>query len=416
MKMTRACQFDDMATCGTTCVCFACFRAEAFPLRNLLMRTQSWSPDVATFFRENDLNRHSPVHVAGFIPRGSGLRIDMPTNELPEMLALESIVNEGHPQLGVRTMCRVDTAGRCFPVYAITLGSESRTVPAVGFFGGVHGLERIGSQVLLAFLKSLLARLRWDRTLQAQLAAVRLVFMPIVNPAGMWRGTRCNARGVDLMRNAPVDATEKVPLLVGGQRYSARLPWFRGREGQPMEAESEAVCRIVREELLSRRFSIALDCHSGFGLCDRIWFPFAHSTVPIPHLPEVFVLHDLFNQAYPNHNYVFEPQSRQYLTHGDLWDYLYLQAVEKEERVFLPLTLEMGSWRWVKKNPLQLLTRMGFFNPLPMHRLQRVLRRHLVWLDFLALAAGACGQWLPQGLDREEQQARAFAHWYKGAA
>ncbi|HYD62780.1 MAG TPA: M14 family zinc carboxypeptidase [Noviherbaspirillum sp.] len=337
-------------------------------------------------------------------------------DELPEMLALESIVNSNHPQLDAQKLCSVDASDRCFPVYAVTLGCKRRNVPAVGFFGGVHGLERIGTQVLLAFMKSLLARLRWDRTLQAQLASVRLLFMPIVNPAGMWHGTRCNARGVDLMRNAPVDATEKVPLLLGGQRFSARLPWFRGFAGQPMEVESEALCRIVTEELLSRRFSIALDCHSGFGLCDRIWFPFAHSSAPIRHLPEVFALQDLFNQAYPNHNYVFEPQSRQYLTHGDLWDYLYLQAMEREDKVFLPLTLEMGSWRWVKKNPLQLLSRIGLFNPLPVHRLRRVLRRHLVWLDFLALAAGAYRQWLPQGRLREEQQARAFEHWYKGAA
>lgn len=181
-----------------------------------------------------------------------------------------------------------------------------------------------------------------------------------------------------------------------------------------MEVESDAVCRVVREELMSRRFSIALDCHSGFGLCDRIWFPFAHSTSPIRHLAEVFALKDLFSQAYPHHDYVFEPQSSQYLTHGDLWDYLYLQVMEDEDKIFLPLTLEMGSWRWVKKNPLQLLSRIGMFNPLPVHRLQRVLRRHLVWLDFLALATAGYKHWLPEGAQRNEQQARAFAHWYKG--
>ena len=48
---------------------------------------------------------------------------------------------------------------------------------------------------------------------------------------------------------------------------------------------------------------------------------------------------------------------------------------------FLPLTLEMGSWLWVKKNPRQLFSRHGIFNPLIEHRQQRVLRRHLALLD-----------------------------------
>lgn len=337
----------------------------------------------------------------------------MDQSDLPEMLALERIIAAHREQLSVRVMCDIAAgSGKTFPVYAVSFGNDSREVPAIGFFGGVHGLERIGTQVLLAFMNSLLTRLRWDLRLREQLTMVRFVFMPIINPAGMWRSTRCNASGIDLMRNAPVESKEKVPLLVGGHRYSARLPWYRGRAGQPMEAENEAVCRVVHEELQSRPFSIALDCHSGFGLRDRIWFPYAHSTAPIPHLPEVFALLDLFSQSYPHHNYLFEPQSRQYLTHGDLWDHLYLKAVEDDERVFLPLTLEMGSWSWVKKNPLQLLTRGGLFNPLPLHRLQRVLRRHLVWLEFLSLAAGAHRHWVPQGSHRNEQQARAFARWY----
>lgn len=336
----------------------------------------------------------------------------MDHDELTEMLTLESIIEAHHAQLSVSEACHVDAAGKRFPVYAIALGNKDNNAAAVGFFGGVHGLERIGTRVLLAFLKSLLTRQRWDQRLQSLLAQVRLVFMPIINPAGMWRSTRSNARGIDLMRNAPVESREKVPPLIGGHRYSARLPWYRGSAGQAMEPENQAVCRIVQEELLSRRFSIALDCHSGFGLRDRIWFPYAHSTAPIPHLPEIFALQDLFCQAYPHHNYVFEPQCRQYLAHGDLWDHLYLKAVERDDRIFLPLTLELGSWLWIKKNPLQLLSRTGLFNPLPMHRLQRVLRGHLVWLEFLALAAGAHRQWLPQGAHRTEQRAHAVARWY----
>jgi hypothetical protein len=116
-----------------------------------------------------------------------------------------------------------------------------------------------------------------------------------------------------------------------------------------MEAENIALVRTVQQELLSRQFSIAIDCHSGFGLRDRVWFPHAHSVHPIPHLADILSLEELFQQTHPNHRYLFEPQSLQYRTHGDIWDYLYLQSQEQPGKTFLPLTLEMGSWLWVKK-------------------------------------------------------------------
>lgn len=75
----------------------------------------------------------------------------------------------------------------------------------------------------------------------------------------------------------------------------------------------------------------------------------------------------------------------------------------------------MGSWLWVKKNPRQLFSRAGIFNPLIEHRQQRVLRRHVVLLDFIARAAHSHAAWLPQGARREAQHRQALALWY-GAA
>lgn len=315
--------------------------------------------------------------------------------KLPELIELERIIQAGAPSLAARTVCDVGFKGHSFPVYVLSIGSRDPDAPAVGFFGGVHGLERIGTRILLAFLRNLLGRLKWDKVLHHQLESVRLIFMPLVNPAGMWNNTRCNSRGVDLMRNAPIDSLEKVPFLLGGQRLSANLPWYRGRLNAPMEPEAQALCEVVRQELSNRSFSLALDCHSGFGLQDRIWFPFAHSSRPIRHLRHIHALKDLFSETYADHNYLFEPQSMQYLTHGDLWDYLYLQNEAQSSNIFLPLTLELGSWRWVKKNPRQLFSRAGIFNPNAPHRLQRVQRSHLMWFDFLTRAACAHQYWLP---------------------
>ncbi len=332
--------------------------------------------------------------------------------ELPELEALERIIELGAGWLQHRVVCKVALYGVDYPLYLITLGNPASDVPAVGYFGGVHGLERIGAEVVVAYLHSLVMRLQWDSTLHRQLESVRLVFMPIVNPGGMVLGTRANPNGVDLMRNAPIDATEPVPFLVGGQRISARLPWYRGPQGSVMQPENLAVCEVVRSELLTRDFSVSVDCHSGFGARDRLWFPFAHKRAPIAHLAEMQALKAIFVQSNHHHRYVIEPQSLQYLAHGDLWDYLYLQACESSQRVFLPLTLEMGSWLWVKKNPRQLFSRHGIFNPLIEHRQQRVLRQHQLLLDFLSRAASGHRLWLPMSETRAQHHAQALQDWY----
>lgn len=324
------------------------------------------------------------------------------------------LVARGAPFLTHRSLGSVAVEGQQFALDLVTLGNPDPACPAAGFFGGVHGLERIGSEVVMAYLRNLVMRLSWDESLRHLLTQVRLVFMPMVNPGGLWRGTRANPQGVDLMRNAPVQATAPVPWLVGGQRLGPSLPWYRGREGAPMEVESAALCRLVEEELLPRPFSIAVDCHSGFGLADRIWFPFAHTARPIEHLPELHALHEIFDHTLLHHRYVFEPQSRQYLAHGDLWDHLYLRSRQQHPgHIFLPLTLEMGSWLWVKKNPRQMFSRQGIFNPLIEHRQQRVLRRHLGWLDFVARAVQGHARWLPAGGLREAHRQQALARWYQ---
>lgn len=332
---------------------------------------------------------------------------------LPELRELENILELGGRHLDSSIACEVSAGNERFPVYQITLGNPDPKLPSIGFFGGVHGLERIGTHVLLYFLRSLLTRLEWDKSLHHLLQDMRLVFMPLINPGGMSQSTRCNPQGVDLMRNAPIEASGSVPFLLGGHRLSPHLPWYRGQAGAEMETENLALCRIVKEELLSRPFSIAVDCHSGFGARDRIWFPHAHSVHPIDHLADILRLEELFHETFPNNRYLFEPQSLQYRTHGDIWDYLYLQSQQQANKTFLPLTLEMGSWLWVKKNPLQLFSRHGMFNPSVEHRLHRVLRRHSVWLDFLMRAASGHENWLVTGPTRLRMQERAVARWYR---
>lgn len=327
---------------------------------------------------------------------------------------LNTILESARSPLEVKTLCEVRAGARTFPLVTASIGSDDPQAPAIGFFGGVHGLERIGTQLVLEYLKALLDRLEWDDLLSAQLRSIRLVFFPIVNPGGMFLNTRANPNGVDLMRNAPQNAEGHVPFLAGGQRIGPWLPWYRGPANAEMEAESTALLDVVRQELMSRPLSFAIDCHSGFGWDDSIWFPYARTDQQMLHLPEMYLLKTMFERAYPHHGYAFEPQSHQYRLHGDLWDYAY--DATTPPNIFLPMTLELGSWRWIRKNPRQLFSRLGIFNPVKAHRTRRVLRRHVNFLEFLTRAAFASSRWLPHDEVRQRVFECASAHWQRPAS
>ncbi|MEH8016329.1 DUF2817 domain-containing protein [Rheinheimera muenzenbergensis] len=329
---------------------------------------------------------------------------------LPELAQLEHLIASAPADLRVQVLAKVPHMTQLLPLYALSLGNTGVNKPAVLLVGGVHGLERIGTQVVLAYLQTLLQRLAWDKCLQHTLEHCCIYFIPLLNPAGMANGWRANGNSVDLMRNAPVDCVEGAAWLVGGQRISRMIPWHRGRTDK-MEIESQALVNFVSAELFQRPFSLVLDCHSGFGSTDRLWFPYAKSRrQPIAHLAEMYRLRQLLFQTYPHQNYIFEPQAQHYLCHGDLWDYLYDQAAAYNNTL-LPLTLEMGSWNWVRKNPFQLLSSLGMFHPVKPHRVRRVLRSHLILINFLINASLSYRHWLPLP-DKPQLQAEAVQLWY----
>jgi hypothetical protein len=289
-----------------------------------------------------------------------------------------------------------------FPVTALRLGAQDPTLPTFALVGGVHGLERIGAQVVLAFLQRLAVQAEWDQALQGLLSQMRVVSIPILNPVGIAQQTRSNGNGVDLMRNAPVESPERSSpwALYRGHHWGPWLPWYRGKRGGALEPENQWLCQWVERELFPSRVAVSIDVHSGFGALDRVWFPYAREHRAFSDLGRAFRLKRLLDETHRYHIYRFEPQSTMYTVHGDVWDYLYDRFQGREEgRVFLPLTLEMGSWSWLRKNYLQAFRLQALFHPLKAHRVRRTLRRHGALLEFLLRATGSSDRWA--GPDQE---------------
>lgn len=334
---------------------------------------------------------------------------------LPELLELLDIIESLGDRARVTELSLPTRGEIAFPVFAIVIGPPDRSLPTLGLFGGVHGLERIGTRVVLSYLRNLAELLKWDRQARHLFTSTRLVCIPIVNPVGMYLRTRANGNGVDLMRNAPVDAEGLSAWhLHAGHRLSPRLPWYRGMAGAPLEPEAQALVQFVRTELFAAGTAVSVDVHSGYGMRDRLWFPYARTRAPFPNAPEAYALKALFDRAYPNHVYCIEPQSLHYRSHGDLWDYLYDERTAGGHAgTFLPLCLEMGSWIWLRKSARQFFSILGVFNPIAQHRVQRALRRHIPLFDFLLRAVGSAESWATPAEERRQQLLRETAAlWY----
>src|SRR5690606_16811094 len=95
---------------------------------------------------------------------------------LPELRQLEDRFDRS--RLIVSEEVRVEVEDLSLPVYSVEAKPFRKGLPTVIFTAGVHGIERIGSQVLLAYMDMLVTRSPWDKVLQHQLDALNIVFVP----------------------------------------------------------------------------------------------------------------------------------------------------------------------------------------------------------------------------------------------
>lgn len=92
--------------------------------------------------------------------------------------------------------------GRSVEGRPIVLHEYGRGNDVVLVLGSIHGSESAGGTVVVRLAEAIAAPT--GDTLDR-----RVVFVPVVNPDGVLRGTRWNAHGVDLNRNFPTQNWEK---------------------------------------------------------------------------------------------------------------------------------------------------------------------------------------------------------------
>ncbi len=81
------------------------------------------------------------------------------------------------------------------PILALEEGSGEKTTI---IFGGFHGDEMLGIELVHAYATYL-------NTVDHNLIGSRVLVIPVLNPDGLVRGTRTNAREVDINRNFPTE-------------------------------------------------------------------------------------------------------------------------------------------------------------------------------------------------------------------
>ena len=91
------------------------------------------------------------------------------TGDFPELDAIRALIRRADGLLRSEVLHEVVLGKERLPLHCLELGTTDPRAPAVGFFGGIHGVERIGAQVLIAFLQTLIERLHWDESLRHML-------------------------------------------------------------------------------------------------------------------------------------------------------------------------------------------------------------------------------------------------------
>ena len=113
-----------------------------------------------------------------------------PEQLLPELKEIQALCDRAGDLLKLNTLGTIEVQGVELPIHALILGNDDPNTPGIGLFGGIHGVERIGTEVVLAYMHSLIESLSWSPALRDLVNQMHIVFMPMVNPGGIVKQTR----------------------------------------------------------------------------------------------------------------------------------------------------------------------------------------------------------------------------------
>lgn len=181
------------------------------------------------------------------------------------------------------------------PILAVHLAARASGAPSVLLFGGLHGSELIGPEIVLDALRTLVEGGAGDAQVKAWRDQVDVWAIPDANPDGraatidtsLFTG-RKNGRGVDLNRNFPFawgalgdEASKGEPLH----------DWYRGPFAGS-EPEVQAMLRLAERE----KFVAALSFHSKGTM---LLYPYQAKVASQPTSDEAAAIARQLGQALP---------------------------------------------------------------------------------------------------------------------
>ncbi len=301
--------------------------------------------------------------------------------EAPELVQLKRLEKMFGDIIIMEKLGEVEHKGYRSQIDAFFISHKPRPeLPTIAFFSCFHGVEWIGSRVLVNFIEHLIREITWDEDIKNITEKVNICGIPIVNPIGKIEHYRSNGNGIDLMRNSPVKAKKAIPLL-GGQRFSRHLPWYMGKG---LEKENEIVIKFLDQYVFPSDFKMSIDIHSAFLRDSRIWIPYASGKELPAKEAEVFLqVKKMLNSIYKYNPYRYEKQESIYKTNGDFWDYNFDRHNELHKGTYLPLTLEISSWSWSLRNIFRRWSMEALFNPFNIKDSNSEYIKHIMVFDFL---------------------------------
>lgn len=170
----------------------------------------------------------------------------------PEEIAdeLHSLV-KSYPHISKIFSIGKSVQGRDLWVVKISNNPEiNNGKPEFKYIANMHGNEIVGREVSVSFIKDLLMSYGQDEQITNLVDNLQIYIMPSMNPDGANRGTRGNAKGIDLNRDFPDFSTKD-----NKETYEGRQP------------ETQAIMKWQKE----RRFVLSANFHGGAEVVSYPW-------------------------------------------------------------------------------------------------------------------------------------------------